>query len=117
MEQTLLARAPAGRPPAPSEEIAQLRAVLRVVDEIAGTEPSATIEPDPAALDARHAAAPALVRVRYARLAARTASFSAAGVSALIGAPAGTEGSRRSAAHYLSGEMRHAIGAMLKALG
>ena len=115
MEQTLLAQA-AGSRPSPSEDIAQLRAILAVVDELAGRSAAAPLQEDPATLDARYAGAPDLIRARYARAASRTASFSAAGVAALIAANPGTEQARRSAAEYLAGEMRHAIRKMVAAL-
>jgi len=117
MEQTVLA-APSeatSRPVSPSEDIAQLCAILRVVEELAGNA-GARGEPELACLDARHAAAAGVVRARYARLAERTARFSAAGVSALIGTPAGHEPARRAAAEYLAGEMRHAIDGMTRVL-
>lgn len=112
MEQTLVARRAPAKPPAPSEEIAQLRAILRMVDELAGSATAAAAEIDDATLDARHAAAPSLVRARYARLASQTAAFAAAGVARLIEPRADGEDGRRAAAAYLAGEMRYAIGNM-----
>ena len=119
MEQTSLAAPPAepSRAPAPSEDIVQLRAILRVVDELAGTGAQPGAEPDLALLDARHAAACGIARAGYSRLAARTARFSAAGVSALIGVSAGHQAARQAAAGYLADEMRHAIGDMTRVLG
>lgn len=111
MEQTLLARPRFDPPPLPSEDIQQLSAILGMVDELAGEHGTRPPLDDLAAIDAAYAVAPPLIRARYARLAARTASLSAAGIAAFI-ATGGNDASRRSAAAYLSGEMRHAIGTM-----
>lgn len=113
MEQAPLVHAPAGAPPRPSEELARLGAILRVVEDLGGNrspERSGGVD-----FDARHDRAAGVVRERYARRAARTASASAAGVAALIGTRA-SDDARRSAADYLAGEMRHAIGALAGAL-
>ena len=98
-------------------QVAQLRQVLALVEEIAGRQSGpASDELDAAArLSAAYAHAPPVVQRRFDRLASETALWAAAGVETLLqlsdgGRPA------EAAASVLAGELRKALRALAAVL-
>jgi cysteine synthase len=93
--------------PAPAEQIAQLRAIRALVDELAGNQPDAMV-PVRHDLDRLYDRAPSVARERFNALAGETAAYAAAGLSALI-AGRGSGGSVTGAAALLAREMARSI--------
>jgi len=103
--------APAASGNDPGRQVAQLREVLRLVEEIAGRRhaPAGDFLLEEAARlsDAYDRALP-IVQRRFDALAAETASWAAAGVEALLVAAQG--GDPRAAAERLSARLDRALG-------
>ena len=98
----------------PAQAIARLGAVHDLVVELSGGAPQPALadirwKDDPEALYAR---APTLIQKRFDTLAVQTASFSAAGVAALIAVRGERTEAHRAAADHLAAEMRRSIRAM-----
>lgn len=92
---------------APAEQLAQLRAIQALVDELAGTA-RGYAPGESGDLDARYDIACPIAQSRFDALASETAAFAAAGLSALIaGQSAGAAGSAGAA--LLAREMDRAI--------
>ncbi len=93
--------------PAPAEQIAQLRAIRALVDELAGNMPAdaLSIGPD---IDRRYDRAPSIAQRRFDALAGETAAYAAAGLSALI-AGRGAGGAVTGGAAYLARQMERSI--------
>lgn len=111
-----LASSPMADPrPAPAEQIAQLRAIRALVDELAGNAPPGqqTARGD---LDLRYDRAPSIAQRRFDALAGETAAYAAAGLSALI-AGRGAGGLVNGAAAHLAREMERSIRRMEMLLG
>lgn len=98
----------------PAQAIVRLGAVHDLVVELAGGTPQSALadirfKDDPEALYAR---APSVTQQRFDTLAVQTASFSAAGVAALIAVRGERTEAHRAAADHLAAEMRKSICAM-----
>lgn len=98
----------------PAQAIVRLSAVHDLVVELAGGAPQSALagirfKDDPEALYAR---APSLIQRRFDTIAVQAASFSAAGVAALIAVRGERTEAHRAAADLLAAEMRKSIRAM-----
>jgi hypothetical protein len=101
--------------PAPAEQVAQLRAIRALVDELAGNVP-ARIETPHGDLDRLYDRAPSIAQRRFDALAGETAAYAAVGLSALI-AGRGAGGMVDGAAAHLAREMERSIRRMETLLG
>jgi hypothetical protein len=100
--------------PAPAEQIAQLRAIRALVDELAGNTPDNGATADD--LDRRYDHASSIVQRRFDALAGETAAYAADGLSALI-AGRGAGAMVAGAAAHLAREMARSIRRMEMLLG
>jgi hypothetical protein len=103
--------------------LSHLRAVLTLVEGMAGIERSRPAPMDEAALEASatlalaYASAPSIVRRRFDALTVEAASFAAAGLAALLRHRERTGRDCAPAAARLAEEMRGSIGAITSVLG
>lgn len=101
--------------PAPAEQVAQLRAIRALVDELAGNAPAGSVAAH-GDLDRLYDRAPSIAQRRFDALAGETAAYAAAGLSALI-AERGAGGTVAGAAAHLAREMERSIRRMETLLG
>ena len=93
--------------PAPSEQVAQLRAIRSLVEELAGLAPRAD-HPLAVDLDRRYDVASPIAQRHFDALAGETAAYAEAGLSALI-AGRGAGGEISGGAAHLAREMARSI--------
>lgn len=104
---------PASPDDRPGQQLARLRAVLALVESMAGIESAGAVDlGDGAALEDRYASAPGAARRRYDALAGETAAFAAAGIEALIRARVEPVADVSRPAARLAQEMRGSIRTM-----
>jgi hypothetical protein len=93
--------------PAPAEQVAQLRAIRALVEELAGTQAGGAFE-SADDLDRRYDAASPIAQRHFDALAGEITAYAAAGLSALItGRSSG--GDVQGAAAHLAREMERSI--------
>jgi hypothetical protein len=101
----------------PTEIVAALCAVHRLVANLAGQEASdIAFDADSARLDERYRMAPTLLRGRFDMIAADVATYSAAGLAAIVALDADRIDTRTAAAGRLSAEMRRSITTLIARL-
>lgn len=101
----------------PAEIVSALCAVHGLVADLAGGDVAKiAFDEKSADLDQRYERAPTLLRQRFDAIAADTATFSAAGLAAIISLDADRSDVRRGAADHLSVQMRRSITALLNRL-
>lgn len=101
--------------PSPAEQLTELRAILALVNELAGASIPVAPEPYDHAVDKRYDSAAPLVQRRFDAVAGETAAYAAAGLTALIAGRKQGAGASAAAA-YLAREMEKSIHAMEKIL-
>lgn len=99
----------------PEQQMAELRAIRSLVQELGGLSAELDSEAPHAPLDSRYTAASPLVRDQFDALANETAAIAAAGLSALIAGRRHGHGGH-AAASLLVKEMDRAIGTMERIL-
>ena len=94
------------------QQVARLRHVLRLVEQIAGSAPSAGHEDaaldENARISSSYGSAPTIIQRRFDALAAETAAWAACGIEALLTARDDAE-PPRAAARALAGELAAAL--------
>jgi len=82
--QGRIERANVDAPATPAEQLIELRAVLAVVERLAGELETRVRPADSASIARRHQAAPGVARRRFAAIARDAAGYAAAGIEALL---------------------------------